>query len=137
VKVSDKWIRNPSDEEAVRQGCFFDISKGEKVRKFIETHCIQSVGNFQGKPLELFDWQINDLIYPLYSWLKPDGTRRFLSCSCWLPKSNGKTTIGASLCLYHTVADGQKVANVVCMATDIEQANCFASVESGKTLLSG
>lgn len=120
--IPDKWIKTKSDEAAVDAGHYFDQSAAEKVRRFLETHCIQSVGTFQGKPLELLQWQLDDLIYPLYGWLKPDGSRRFLSCSAWLPKSNGKSTIGAGLCLYHLLADGQQFANVVCMATDIEQA---------------
>jgi len=119
---TDKWIRNKSDEAAVDQGCYFDPQYPDRVKRFIETYCIQSVGSFQGKPIELLPWQVSELIDPLHGWRSKSGGMRFLACSCWLPKSGGKSTIGAALSLYHLLADGQKYANVVTMATDVEQA---------------
>jgi phage terminase large subunit-like protein len=112
----------PSDEEAKRQGCYFDPKPAERVRTFLHKFCRQSIGDWAGKPLNLLDWQWAQIIKPLYGWRKPDGTRRFRQAGIWVPKSNGKSTLMSGLSLYHLIADGEQGAQVVNLAATVEQA---------------
>jgi phage terminase large subunit-like protein len=120
--VPDKWIRNKSDEAAVNEDCTFSIDHAERVRDFLYKFCRQSIGVWSGKPLELLEWQWSDLIAPLYSWRRPDGSRRFRSASVWVPKNQGKSTLCSGLSLYHLIADNEPAAQVVNLAATVEQA---------------
>src|ERR1017187_9995307 len=122
MTVESKWIRTKSDQAAIEQGCTFDITHAERVRAFLHKFCRQSIGQFAGKPLDLIPWQWDQLIAPLYSWRKPDGTRRFHQAGVWIPKNNGKSTLCSGLSLYHLVADNEQGAQVVNLAATVEQA---------------
>lgn len=121
--VPDQYIKNKSDEQAIDEGCTFDIRRAERVRDFLRKFCRQSIGEFSGKPLELLPWQFEDLVAPLYSWARPDGTRRFRQAGVWCPKNNGKSTLCSGLSLYHLIADGEQGAQVVNIASTVEQAS--------------
>ena len=69
---SRHWIRNPSDDLAIAQGCYFDEAAGLFAVRFIETFCRQSKGRWKGEPLELLDWQ-KDFIMRLFGWKRADG----------------------------------------------------------------
>src|ERR1017187_2603913 len=121
--IADKWIRNKSDEKAIDEGCTWDPKYADRVKDFLYKFCRQSIGEFSGQPLELMQWQIDDIVAPLYSWRRPDGTRRFRQAGIWIPKNNGKSTLMSGLSLYHLIADGEMGAQVVNLAATIEQAN--------------
>lgn len=55
MSVDPKWVRNPSDELAIAQGCTFDEDAGRFVCEFVETLCKQSKGKWAGKPIVLLD----------------------------------------------------------------------------------
>ena len=122
MTVESKWIRTKSDEQAVKDGCTFQVEYAERVRTFLHRFCRQSIGEFAGKPLDLLPWQWDRLIAPMYSWRKPDGTRRFRQCGVWVPKNNGKSTLCSGLSLYHLIADNEPGAQVVSIAATVEQA---------------
>src|SRR5258708_5677305 len=113
MPVGSEWIRTKSDELALDHGCTFQIEKAERVRDFLHKFCRQSIGQFARKPLDLLPWQWSDLVAPLYSWIKPDGTRRFRQAGVWIPKNNGKSTLASGLSLYHLIADNEAGAQVV------------------------
>lgn len=83
------WVRSVADVEAVLHGCTFDPSKGVYVLKFLK-HLVLADDEWAGKPLKLIDWEIYDLLMPLYSWRNPEGLRRFTKGSIWTPKKQGK-----------------------------------------------
>lgn len=120
-RVAAKWIRGHVDEVAVEQGCYVDPSAGERVCRFIETFCRQSKGEWSGKPIKLMDWQ-RDFLMRLYSWMRPDGTRRYRTFYLEVPKKNGKSTLISGLGNYHTLADDEPGAEVYCCAYDLGQA---------------
>jgi len=105
----------------------FDEQAALRVRKFIETFCRQSKGKFAGQPLSLLTWQWEDVIKPLYGWKRADGTRKYRQAGIWLPKKNGKSTLAASLALYHLIADGEQGAEVYIVANDQQQAGIVYS----------
>lgn len=116
-----KWIRNPSDELAVREGCVFSPGHGKRVIEFLERFCRQSKGQWAGKPLEVLPWQ-RDFLMRLYGWRRGDGTRRFRKAYLEVPKKNGKSTLVSGLSLYHLLADEEPGAEVYVNAYDLSQA---------------
>ena len=118
-----KWIRTAADERAAAGGCQFDERAAEKVARFFSRFLCHSKGDWAGKPFELLDWQRDDVVYPLFGWKRPDGSRRFRRAYIELAKKNGKSTLAAGIGLYMLVADGEQGAEVYSAATDQKQAS--------------
>jgi len=107
------WIKNPVDEIAVdKYGCYFDEDAGNHVCDFLETFCKLSKAKWRGKPLELQDWQRNDLLMPLFGWKQADGLRRFRLAFIFIPKKNGKSALSSGIALYLGMADGEGAPEV-------------------------
>jgi phage terminase large subunit-like protein len=121
--IEAKYIRNKSDEEAVKQGCYFDISYAERVRDFVRTFCKLSIDEWAGKPLEFLPWAYDDLVVPLYSWRRADHSRRFSQASVWLPKNSAKTTTMGALSLYELIGSQTPSGNVVIVANTVEEGD--------------
>jgi phage terminase large subunit-like protein len=120
--VAKRWIRGQQDLWAIDDGCWFDEEAAEFVREFLETWCVQSVSEWEGKPLTLLPWQWEDVVAPLYGWKRPDGRRRFRSAYVQVAKKNGKSTLVSGLSLYHLLADGEGVPEIDLCACDQNQA---------------
>lgn len=116
-----QYIKTKSDEQALLDGCVYSKEHGEKPIEFF------SYILFEGKPVELLDWQ-QDLVKQLFGWVKPDGTRRFKRLNCWLPKKQGKSFLCSLLCLYLLVADGEYNAEVANLASSVKQAGVIFDV---------
>lgn len=120
-------IRNQSDRIAIEQGYYFDQRPADKVIKFLETVCVQSKHPWTGKPLTLLPWQIEEIIYPIYGWFRPDcgpngeRLRRFDRAIIYCPKKVGKTTLLAGLSLYHLFE--YPGSEVYAIAADINQSS--------------
>jgi phage terminase large subunit-like protein len=115
-------IRTASDEQAIREGCYFDKAAADRVVSFFPKFLVHCKNKFAGKPFELLEWQIRDLIYPVFGWKRPNGYRRFTRVYVEIPKKNGKSTIAAGLGLYMLCADNEFGANVYSAASDRQQA---------------
>ena len=115
-------IRSEADERAVADGCWYDPSGGERVVRFFKTFLKHSKSPFAGKPFILMDWQRDDLIMPLFSWMRPDGKRRFRRAYVSMAKKNGKSALSSGLSLYMLVGDGEAGAECYCAAADRKQA---------------
>ncbi len=122
MRVDPKWIRNPSDSLAVREGCTFDEDPGAFVCEFIETFCRQSKGSqWAGQPMTLLDWQ-RDFLMRLFGWRRPDGRRRFTKAYLEVAKKNGKSTLVSALVLVLLLCDDAG-PEVYLNACDREQAS--------------
>lgn len=119
--TSARWVRNANDERAVAVGCTFREAKAAAVIDFFATILKHSKGEWAGKPFELLPWQRDDIIYPLFGWERPDGTRRFRRAGVWVPKKNGKSTISAGVALYLLMEEPG--AEVYSAAADSDQAS--------------
>lgn len=122
-KSQQRWIRTASDELAARNGCRFSERHAEHVAEFFRRFLRHSKGQWAGEPFELLDWQRDDVIYPLFGWLRPDGRRRFRRAYIEIPKKNGKSTLAAGIGLYMLVGDAEAGAQVFSAAADREQAS--------------
>lgn len=117
------WIRSEADEHAVLQGCRFSIEHAEHVQTFFRSFLRHSKGEWAGQPFELLDWQREDLIFPLFGWLRADGSRRYRRAYVELPKKNGKSTLASGIGLYMLLADGEQGAEIYSAAADRDQAS--------------
>lgn len=120
--IDPKWIRGKVDEVALDQGCYFDADAGAYTCEFLERYCRQSQGTkWDGKPLILMDYQ-RDFLMRLYSWKRPDRTRRYRTAYLEVPKKNGKSTKVSGIALYGLVADGEPAAQIYINAYNRGQA---------------
>jgi phage terminase large subunit-like protein len=122
IKSQRKWFRNASDELAWREGYRFSEPLAMHAANFFHLYLKHSKGEWYGKPFELLKWQREDLIYPLFGWVRPDGKRRFRRAFVEIPKKNGKSTLASGIGLYMLCADGEPGAEVYSAAADKEQA---------------
>lgn len=100
----------------------YEVARGERVVRFIEKYCKHLHGDLAGKPFKLEDWQKNDIIYPAFGTMRPDGYREKRFIYVELPKGNGKSFLLSAITLYMAIADGEHNAEVYCVAGDREQA---------------
>ena len=120
--IDPRWIRNPSDELAIAEGCTFDAAAGRFACEFIEEFCRQSTGKWAGEPLRLIDWQ-TDFLMRLFGWKRPSGLRRFVKAYLEVAKKNGKSTLIAALALLLLLADGEGAPEIHLNAVDKDQAS--------------
>lgn len=113
------WKRRP---EYV-PGYTYEQHRADRVVKFVQQFVTMTSGRrFAGKPMKLMDWQIRDVIEPLYGWVDENGLRRYRRAGIFVSKKNGKSTLMAALVLYHLLADGEPGAAVYGAAVDRIQA---------------
>lgn len=126
--VTRRWMRNASDEKAVRAGCRFDEERGQGVVDWIERYCNLWEGS-KG-PMKLVDWQY-EATMRIFGWVKwsqrlDRWVRRFTKASVYIPKKNGKTPTAASWGLYLLAGDGEDGNHVFFAAADGLQARLAA-----------
>src|SRR5579863_1661347 len=117
-----RQIRSEADERAMLAGCTFSKQKAEHVVNFFAKFLRHSKGEWAGKPFELIDWQRDDLIMPLFGWIRPSGVRRFSKAFVFLPKKNGKSCLASGIGLYALAGDNEQGAEVYSAASDRTQA---------------
>jgi phage terminase large subunit-like protein len=132
--VTAKWMRDASDELAVRNGCWFDEERGKFVVNWFRDYLRFYEGECAGKPFELdparggMEWQY-ELVMRLFGWVQQSGPedwnrtiRRFKRLSLWAAKKNGKSPLLAGLCCYMAFADGAP------------GEKCFPTAKNGKQI---
>jgi phage terminase large subunit-like protein len=101
--------------------CYLDHSEARRALGFFRYRLRHIEGDLRGTPLLLGPWQ-KGIVANLFGWKRPDGTRRYREAFIYVPRKNGKTTLGAGIVLYLLVADGEPGAQVYSTAADREQA---------------
>lgn len=115
-------ITHPNDERALVEGCFPDIARAERVKRFYETFMRLPAQGGGTRPFIMLDWWYRDVIAPLYGWLRADGSRRYRKAFVSTGKKSAKSTIVSGLPLYMILADGEDEAESYSAATDRDQA---------------
>jgi phage terminase large subunit-like protein len=119
----DEWIASEADERAVLAGYRVDVKSAERVRTFFKQFLRHSKGQWAGQPFELMDWQWQEIIAPLFGWMRPDGTRRYRRGYIEVPKKNGKSALFSGLSLYLLIGDKEPGAEIYSAAVDRDQAS--------------
>lgn len=128
--ATTRWIRDASDELAVRNGCKFDEERGQFVVDWIQNYCRLYEGELAGEFMTLADWQY-DCTMRLFGWVRYSEKwsrwiRRFRQASIWIPKKNGKSPTLAAWGLYLLAGDGEPGQKVFLAAKDGMQAREIA-----------
>jgi phage terminase large subunit-like protein len=84
-------------------------------------------GRFAGQPFEPDCWQVAYYLAPVFGWVAPSkdtGDLARIITTVWieLPRKNGKTQTASGTAIYLTGADNEPGAQVVCAATNKDQA---------------
>ena len=101
-------------------GWAFSENYAQHAIDFIE-QLEHSTGDYAGKPFKLEGWQAF-IIWNLFGFLNPDGSRRFTRAYVEVPRKNGKSTFSSAVMLYGLMADGESAAQVYSAATKLDQA---------------
>ncbi len=121
--VTKRWIRSQADEEAVAAGCRFDERYPDYFVQCFHKYLRHSKGQWANQPFDLLDWQANDVVYPLFGWIKPDGYRRYRTVYIEIPKKNGKSTLASAIGIAFLIFDEEPGTEVYSCAADKEQAS--------------
>jgi phage terminase large subunit-like protein len=125
-RVAKRWIRNASDERAVREGYWFDQARADFAVEWMHEHCHLYEGEHAGERMELRDWQL-DFALRLFGWVHYSDrwgrvVRRFRKASGWVPKKNKKSPTLAGCGLYLFCGDGELGQKCFSTAKDGKQA---------------
>lgn len=110
--LTKQWMRDASDELAVREGCWFDEERGEFAVKWMYDYLRLYEGECAGQPFECCrDWQY-DGVMRLFGWVRHSDDwgrtiRRFRKASWWVAKKNKKSPTLAALTCYVAFGDGE------------------------------
>lgn len=115
---------------------YFDEGLAARAVNFIERVLVHTVGHYAGKPFILEPWQRDEIIRPLFGWLRPDGSRLYKLAYISMARKNGKSELGAAIALYLTFADGEYGAHSFSAASDRRQASVVFDVAAEMVLAS-
>ncbi len=121
-KATKRAIRSEGDERAAANGCYYSEARAAHVVSFFQDHLRLTKGRWAGQPFILMDWARQDVIEPMFGWMRAGGSRRFRLAYIELPKKNSKSTMCAGIALYMLGGDGEPSSEVYCCAADRNQA---------------
>ena len=128
------------DPKKTAGDCVFDQQAAERAIGFFKDCLTHVKGEKAGQPFELTKWQA-DIIGAMFGWKRPDGTRRYRSTYCEIPRKNGKSTLCAGIGLYMLFCDGEAGAEIYSCAAEREQASIVfdiaAQMVSAEPILRG
>lgn len=98
----------------------FDPKLGSRVVDFVAL-CPHIKGPRAGEMIRCLPWQ-SFALCNLFGWVDEAGLRRFRQGFIFVPRKNGKTTLGAPVMLYLAFVEGEAGAEVYSAATTKDQA---------------
>lgn len=101
---------------------WYDEAAAQRVVDFFENYLKHIKGKWAGSKFELMPWQRDDIIRPLFGWMRADGTRKYRTAYIEVSRKNGKSSLCAGLALYLLLADGEQGGEVYSVAVDRGQA---------------
>lgn len=136
-----RWIVSEQDVSAVLDyGCWFNSDAGQSTCDWIETYLTLWEGRkWSGKPFLLWPFQREHIVMPLFGWMDKRGYRRYQQSFIEMAKKNGKSPLSSALMIYLWAGDGEPGAQVLCAATNEDQAkivygHCRTMIEASKAL---
>ncbi len=98
----------------------FNAAFAQHAINFIE-ELEHTTGEHAGRKFLLEGWQAF-IIWNLFGFLNPDGSRRFSRAYVEVPRKNGKSTFSSAVMLYGLIADDEAGAQIYSAATKLDQA---------------
>ena len=117
-----------------REGTWaYDSERVDRVVWFFENFLVHTKGRWARKPFYLTDWQLSDIVDPLFGTVRydrqhGDWVRAYNQGWIELARGNGKSELMAGIALYLTVYDGEESAEVYGAASDRDQAGFVFNV---------
>lgn len=101
----------------------FSAVRADYAVEYFERVLRHTKGRWADQPFRLADWQVEQVIRPLFGELRDDRLRRYRYCFVGVPRKQGKSTLGAGLATLLLCADGEHGAEVYSAAADRRQAS--------------
>lgn len=102
---------------------YYDEKAANSAISFMEGYLKFVEGDVAGKPFELGQWQIDDIVKPIFGLKHIDsGLRRYREVYIEVPRKNSKTTFCAALALTFLVLDKEGGKQIIGAAYGREQA---------------
>lgn len=115
----------------VEDAYWYDEAAADRAVQFFEKCLTHTKGEWAGQPLILSPWQADQIIRPLFGWKRKDGTRKYRTMYCQIPRKAGKSTLAAGIAIYLLFADGEPGAEIYSAAADREQARIVFDMAKG------
>lgn len=123
--------------DSLGSGFYFDQAEADRVVEFAEKFLTHQKGELSGKPFIPDQWQIADILAPLFGNKRvADGTRQYRQAICFLPRKQGKSHIAVLIALYCLFCDKEAGAEVYCCASDTSQAEIVFTIARDMVLAS-
>lgn len=118
-------IKTPEPGE-LRRDAVFDPARVDRVVNAFR-RLRHTKGRFAGQSFDPDCWQVAYYLAPVFGWIAKSAdsgqmARIITTAYLDMPRKNGKTTLAAGTAVYLTGADGEPGAQVVCAATNKDQA---------------
>lgn len=128
--ITQRWIRNASDERAAAAGYRFDEGRGQFVVDWMQDYLTLYEGEQAGEPFVCRDWQY-EVTMRVFGWVKFSEhwhreIRRFREVYIKVAKKNKKSPTLAAWGLYLFAGDGEPGQKVFLAAKDGTQARGIA-----------
>lgn len=121
-RVKKQYKKIVDELEKPHAGYHFDINRGNKPIKFIETFCRHSKGEWAGKPVKLGLFQ-KAYIMALFGFIDDlTGHRKYRESLFMVARKNGKSTMASGIALYMMIADNEPGAEIFSCASKKDQA---------------
>ena len=136
-QACERFMRELELSESMDYRWTFDINKAYRPIDFIERFCRPTKGDYDR--MELLPWQ-HFIEGNLYGWVdKSTGLRRFREGIALVGSGNGKSTLITGNAAFGASKDGERGAEVYCIANAKDQAKiifdeCKAQIEASPSL---
>ena len=137
VQACERFLRELEESENSEYQWRFDVEKAYRPIDFMEEFCIPTKGDYDR--MEVLPWQ-QFCQANLYGWVdKKSSLRRFREGLILVGSGNGKSTLIVGNAIYGMSKDGERGAEVYCVANAKDQAKiifeeCKAQIENSPML---
>lgn len=110
--ITANWMRDASDELAVRNGCWFDEERGKFAVDWMRDYLRLYEGDWAGQPLDVRGHWTEEATMRLFGWVRHSDEwnrtiRRFRAAIVFVGKKNMKSPWLAGVCCYLAFGDGE------------------------------
>ena len=121
------------DPIATAEDCEFKPALAERVTDFF-SECLRFIeGDKGGQPFETQPWQ-KAILWNIFGWIRPDGSRRYREAFIYIGRKNGKTPLLAGIVLYGLFCEEEPGNQIYSAAGDRDQASLIYRHAKGMML---